>query len=179
MKEYVVLVDEQDNQVGIEEKLAAHQKGLLHRAFSVYILSVKNGVTRVLLQQRALHKYHSAGLWTNTCCSHPRPDEPVAIAASRRLEEEMGIKVALREVGLFTYRADFANGLCEHEVDHVFVGYQDDETIVEPNEDEVMAYRWVEWDEVIQEAKKNPAAFTPWFLQGMECISVARSKELL
>jgi len=177
MKEYVVLVDEHDNEIGIEEKLVAHEKALLHRAFSIYILSVENKVTYLLLQQRALHKYHGAGLWTNTCCSHPRPNESILDAAARRLQEEMDMHVSLKEIGVFTYLADFPNGLYEHEIDHVLIGYQNRETLVAPNPNEVMATRWIAWDDALQEAEQHPEAFTPWFLQGMDCISSARARD--
>jgi len=179
MSEYVVLVDEHDNPIGVEEKMLAHQKGLLHRAFSIYIVSVKNGVRRLLLQQRAAHKYHCGGLWTNTCCSHPRPDETIIAAATRRLVEEMGLTTPLTEVGIFTYRAEFENGLCEHEVDHVLIGYVEPDIEIMPNSDEVMAHRWEDWDSISAQVKKGPTAYTPWFLQGMDCVTAACSRGLL
>src|SRR5687768_14206462 len=134
----VILVNEQDEPVGTMEKLEAHQKGLLHRAFSVFVVN-KNG--EMLLQQRAQDKYHSGGLWTNTCCSHPLPGENVLDASHRRLMEEMGFDCPLREIFSFTYRAEFDNGLTEHEFDHVFFGEYDGEVI--PDTAEVQATRYL------------------------------------
>ena len=119
MLEEVVLVNEKDEAIGTMEKMAAHEKALLHRAFSVFVFN-KNG--DLLMQQRAHSKYHSGGLWTNTCCSHPRPGEHVADAANRRLQEEMGFTTSLNKAFDFTYKAAFDNGLTEHEFDHVFIG---------------------------------------------------------
>jgi len=118
-KELVVLVDENDNEIGVEEKINAHRKGLLHRAFSIFVFNSKN---ELLLQKRAADKYHSGGLWSNTCCSHPRPGENLKDAAHRRLQEEMGFDCSLREVFSFLYKKSFDNGLTEHELDHVFFG---------------------------------------------------------
>lgn len=117
--EEVILVNEKDEPIGTMEKLEAHQKGALHRAFSVFLFNPKG---ELLLQRRALHKYHSAGLWTNTCCSHPRPGEETSAAAHRRLKEEMGMEADLRFMTSFQYRSEFENGLTEHEFDHVFIG---------------------------------------------------------
>ena len=119
MQEQVILVDQQDREIGVAEKLEAHRKGKLHRAFSVFLFNAKD---EMLLQQRAAEKYHSGGLWTNTCCSHPRPGEPTEAAARRRLREEMGISCNLNKAFDFIYRAEFDNGLIEHELDHVFIG---------------------------------------------------------
>ncbi len=138
MEELVVLVDENDKPVGTEEKLKAHQDGKLHRAFSVFIF---NSQKQLLLQRRALSKYHSAGLWTNTCCSHPRPEESVLASAHRRLQEEMGFDCELKEIFNFKYKADFDNGLVEHEFDHVIIGYHDQNPISNPNE--VDSYKWI------------------------------------
>jgi isopentenyl-diphosphate delta-isomerase len=129
--EHVILVDEYDNPIGTAEKLEAHRESLCHRAFSVFILRNSNGL-EVLLQQRAKHKYHSPLLWTNTCCSHPRPGEEVIAAGQRRLKEEMGLEIALKSLGSFHYIAHFDNGLTENEVDHVLVGYWNQEPIM-PN----------------------------------------------
>jgi isopentenyl-diphosphate delta-isomerase len=156
--EYVVLVDVHNNPVGIMEKHEAHRKALLHRALSVFVFNSKG---ELLLQQRAAHKYHSAGLWTNTCCSHPRVDENTLHAAHRRLQEEMGFDCELTERFNFIYRTPFDNGLCEHELDFVYTGTFDGEPVV--NEDEVAAYRWISMEELIREVSENPELFTSWF----------------
>jgi isopentenyl-diphosphate Delta-isomerase len=156
--EKVILVDEQDNVIGEMEKMEAHQKGLLHRAFSVLVF---NEYFQLLLHRRALGKYHSPGLWTNTCCSHPRIDENIASAGHRRLMEEMGFDCPLTEIFSFTYRASFDNGLIEHELDHVFVGIFNG--IPEINPDEVAEYKWASLEEIEQNSKEQPADFTEWF----------------
>ncbi len=154
----VVLVDENDRQIGVDDKLKAHQGGAkLHRAFSVFLF---NGKGETLLQRRALVKYHSKGKWANACCSHPMPGEGVADAARRRLKEEMGIECDLREVFAFTYRADVGEGLTEHEFDHVFFGRYDGR--VDANADEVMDYRWVLPSDLVREVESNPDGFAPW-----------------
>jgi len=157
-REQVILVNEQDEVLGTMEKLEAHQKGLLHRAISVFIFDSQG---RLLLQQRAADKYHSAGQWTNTCCSHPAPGEPALDAAYRRLEEEMGMQVPLTFAFTFRYRAPFDNGLMEHELDHVFIGYADHSPV--PNPAEVAAYRWVDRATIDRENRKNPEDYTAWF----------------
>src|SRR5437868_2002286 len=129
----VILVNKRDEPTGSMEKLAAHQQGLLHRAFSIFIFN-DNG--ELLLQQRAIDKYHSGGLWTNTCCSHPQPGEETIVAAQRRLKEEMGFTTSIKKVFDFVYKAEFGNGLIEHEFDHVFAGNYNGE--IEYNKDEVM-----------------------------------------
>lgn len=154
----VVLVNENDEPVGTMEKIEAHQKGLLHRAFSVF---VTNAAGEMLLQQRASGKYHCPGLWTNTCCSHPFPGERVEEAAHRRLQEEMGFDCELKEVFSFTYRVEFDNGLTEHEYDHVFIGSYDGEIVPESNE--VSAYKYVSLDKIEEQLNSEPDAFTPWF----------------
>lgn len=158
----VILVNEQDQPVGVSEKLAAHQQGLLHRAFSVFIFS-NDAHPRLLLQQRALDKYHAPGLWTNTCCSHPAPGEDTTVAALTRLQFEMGITADIQPVGCFTYRAEFANGLIEHEVDHVYIGFMDRDQRVQFNPDEVADYQWIALDALAQWYAEQPALFTPWF----------------
>jgi isopentenyl-diphosphate Delta-isomerase len=160
MQEQVILVDESDTPIGECEKLAAHlHGGQLHRAFSVFIFDTEG---RLLLQRRALAKYHFGGLWTNTCCSHPRPGETTLAAAQRRLTEELGFTTELTERGSFLYRAeDSASGLTEHELDHVFVGRFSHGP--SPNPDEVMDWRWQAMDEVEAELLAHPKRFTPWF----------------
>ena len=156
--EYVILVNEKDQEIGKMEKQEAHEKGLLHRAFSVFIF---NDQKELLLQQRALTKYHSAGLWTNTCCSHPRVNETIIEAAHRRLQEEMGFDCLLEVKTSFIYKADFDNGLTEHEFDHVLVGNFNGEVII--NQVEVASYKWVELDWLKQDMIKNPNSYTAWF----------------
>jgi len=156
----VVLVDEHDNELGTMGKLAAHRDGgRLHRAFSVFLFDAAG---RVMLQKRAAGKYHFAGLWTNTCCSHPGPGEDVPAAGRRRLLEEMGIDAPLRRVTAFVYRAtDGATGLTEHELDHVLAGRFDGEPILNP--DEAEGWRWATPDEIDAELASSPGRFTPWF----------------
>lgn len=165
--EYVVLVTPEDQEIGLAEKLEAHQKNLLHRAFSVFIFRTNNKL-ELLLQQRALHKYHSPGLWTNSCCSHPRAGESVLAAGKRRLHEELGMVAELRDVGSFHYTAHFSNGLSENELDHVLVGEVDESAVIAANPDEVHSYRWVTINELRQEIVETPDAFTPWFSEALE-----------
>jgi isopentenyl-diphosphate delta-isomerase len=157
-EERVILVDANDVAVGTEGKLRAHQKGLLHRAFSVFVL---DSMGRVLLQQRADAKYHSGGLWSNTCCGHPRTNEDIRLAAQRRLTEEMGIVCELREVGTFTYRADLGNGLVEHEVDHLFIG--DFEGDPAPDPAEVASWTWMPMSAAQSDCPARPGRYTAWF----------------
>jgi len=158
MAEFVVLVDASGKPTGLEEKMAAHEKGLLHAAFSVFVFNKKG---ELLPQQRASGKYHSGGLWTNTCCSHPRKGEDAARGAHRRLREEMGFDCPLREVYSFTYKAKLDHGLTEHEFDHVFFGDYDGP--VNPNLEEVDEYRWISLDALEKEVKAKPGEFTEWF----------------
>lgn len=164
--EYVILVDEQDNEIGTAEKLAAHANNLLHRAFSVFIFR-DNGTRELLLQQRALGKYHSPGLWTNTCCSHPRQGEDILKAGERRLQEEMGVKTSLKNVGNFHYNVHFQNGMSENEIDHVLVGNVSPTLAIQPNPEEIHAYRWMTIEEVHRELAAHPEMFTPWFKQAL------------
>ena len=157
MAEMVILVDENDNKVGTEEKLKAHQQGILHRAFSIFIFNSKG---QLLLQQRAKHKYHSSELWTNTCCSHPRPEEPIQDATHRRLQEEMGFSCDMQEILQFTYKASVGNSLTEHEFDHVFVGKYDGKVL--PNPEEVQNYMWVTKEELVNDIENNPNKYTEW-----------------
>jgi isopentenyl-diphosphate delta-isomerase type 1 len=161
--EQVILVDENDNLIGTAEKLHAHREGLCHRAFSVFIFH--NNL--LLLQQRAKDKYHSPNLWTNTCCSHPRPEEEIVMAGQRRLKEEMRLEVPLQIAGRFHYIAHFNNGLIENEVDHVLVGITHQTEII-PNEKEVQAYRWINLSELYHELDQFPERFTPWLKQALD-----------
>lgn len=154
----VVLVNEQDEAIGTMEKMEAHRKPHLHRAFSIFLFDNKG---RMLLQQRALKKYHSGGLWTNACCSHPYPGEAVEQAAARRLKEELGIETPLTRAFAFTYLAEFDNGLVEHEFDHVFTGTYAGH--LEPNPDEVANYCYKSLDDLKEEVASHPHLFTPWF----------------
>ncbi len=156
--EYVVLVDEEDNEVGQMEKLQAHLEGRLHRAISVFIFNARG---ELLLQQRAAGKYHSGSLWTNTCCSHPRPGELVLDAANRRLFEEMGLACELKEVFSFVYRAELDNGITEHELDHVFIGVSD--IIPVPDPEEVRLWRYMAVGALEKDIAAHPASYTEWF----------------
>ncbi|WP_288955665.1 isopentenyl-diphosphate Delta-isomerase [uncultured Polaribacter sp.] len=158
MEEQVVLVDEKDNAIGLMPKMEAHEKAVLHRAFSVFIFNSKG---ELMLQQRAAHKYHSPLLWTNTCCSHQRDGECNIEAGKRRLQEEMGFVTEIKEVFSFIYKAPFDNGLTEHELDHVMVGYYDEKP--EINKDEVQDYKWMTLADVKSDIEKNPQRYTEWF----------------
>ena len=158
MDEYVVLVNENDNQIGIMEKMAAHIVPRLHRAFSVFIFNSKG---ELLLQQRALTKYHSPGLWTNTCCSHPRNGESVDKAAERRLLEEMGLQCPMHEVFTFIYKAPVGLGLVEHEYDHVFFGQCDNTPVI--NTEEVASWKYMSLDAIASDMKAHPEQYTEWF----------------
>jgi len=161
-EEKVVLVDEYNVVLGTMEKLEAHQKGLLHRAFSVLLY---NEAGEMLIQRRALGKYHTPGLWTNACCSHPREEEEAIAAASRRLREELGIEIppeGLQVKGHFVYKASFDNGLTEHEYDTMVVGHFDG-MVENFNPEEVGAVRWIDMETLKLEIKENPEKFTPWF----------------
>jgi len=156
--EQVVLVNELDEQIGVMEKMEAHEKALLHRAISVFIFNSKG---EMLLQKRAAKKYHSAGLWTNACCSHPRPAETAAEAAHRRLKEELGFETPLRKAFDFTYKAPFDNGLTEHEFDHVFTGIY--EGRIYPEADEVQDYCFKPMEEIENALELKNDHFTIWF----------------
>lgn len=156
--ERVILVDERDNEIGTALKMPAHEAGTLHRAFSIFIWGPDN---RVMLQRRALDKYHSGGLWTNTCCSHPRPGETTEGAAHRRLKEEMGFDCPLTHAFDFIYRAKLDHGLTEHEFDHVYIGCYDGEPVL--NAAEASGWRWVSPDALDAEIAAAPETFTVWF----------------
>ena len=156
----VILVNESDQQIGIEEKLKAHQLGLLHRAFSIFIFNKKK---ELLLQQRARTKYHSPLLWTNTCCSHPMPGESTAQAAHRRLHEELGFDCNLKESFTFLYKTEFDNGLIEHEFDHVFIGYYDQQIV--PNKQEIESVKWISLENLKDDIQKNQEKYSYWLRQ--------------
>lgn len=154
----LVLVNEQDQVVGYEDKMLTHQKGLMHRAFSVFVFDQQH---RLLLQQRHADKYHCGGLWTNACCSHPYPNESIVAAGQRRLQQEMGFILPLVEVGVFHYIAQFDNGLTENEVDHVLIGWYQQQNI-EPQPQEVAAYRWLSINDLKNDLSKWPQRYTVW-----------------
>ena len=157
-EEKVVLVDLKDNQIGLMPKMEAHEKAVLHRAFSVFIFNSRN---ELMLQQRASHKYHSPDLWTNTCCSHQRHGESNIEAGKRRLFEEMGFVTELEEKTSFIYKAPFDNGLTEHELDHIMVGYYDDAPSL--NQEEVKDWKWMSLEDVKNDIIINPSSYTAWF----------------
>ena len=155
--EEVILVDKNDREIGSEEKIKAHREGNLHRSFSVFVF---NSEGRLLMQQRASSKYHSGGLWSNTCCSHPRPGEQVTEAAHRRLKEEMGFDCPLKELFTFTYKVKFPNGLSEHEFDHVLIGKFNGNP--KPNPEEAGSFRWADPDSLRKDVEGNPDNYTYW-----------------
>lgn len=157
IEEQVILVDQFDNPMGTMGKMEAHQKAILHRAFSVFIMNNKG---ETMLQKRAMEKYHSPGLWTNTCCSHQRQGESNIEAGKRRLREEMGFEAELKELFSFVYKAPFDNGLTEHELDHVMIGFYQGEPLI--NTEEVMDWKWMKPDDVKQAMIDNPEEFTVW-----------------
>ncbi len=157
-EEQVILVNTNDEPIGLMNKLEAHEKAVLHRAFSVFVLNNKN---EVMLQQRAHHKYHSPLLWTNTCCSHQRAGETNLQAGKRRLEEEMGFVTDLKELFHFIYKAPFDNGLTEHELDHVMIGYYNGEPQINP--DEVESWKWMDIEAIREDMKNQPQIYTVWF----------------
>nr|MDP2191058.1 isopentenyl-diphosphate Delta-isomerase [Rhodoferax sp.] len=167
MEDHVILVDRNNRELGYEGKMEAHRDGKLHRAFSVFVLDNRD---RLLLQRRAFTKYHSGGLWTNTCCSHPRPNEAVTDAAHRRLMEEMGFDCPLREIFGFVYRAELDNGLIEYEFDHVLIGRYAGEPI--PDREEVDDWKWVDLDWLQQDIDRNPCSYTYWLKACFERVAV-------
>ncbi|WP_118194637.1 isopentenyl-diphosphate Delta-isomerase [Albibacterium indicum] len=158
MTEEVILVDQDDRVLGTMEKLEAHRTGVLHRAFSVFLFNSKN---ELLLQQRALDKYHSAGLWSNTCCSHPRPGEDSLAAANRRLQEEMGLAADLTFISKLAYKTRFDNGLFEHELDYIYVGKSDALPTINP--EEANGFKYLPLQQIKTELKHSPQQYTVWF----------------
>lgn len=159
MADHVILVDHHNNEIGTEEKIKAHQDGKLHRAFSIFVFNARG---EMLIHQRALSKYHTGGLWTNTCCSHPRPGEDTLEAAHRRLQEEMGFDCELEEAFTFIYKVRFEeDNLFEHEFDHVFIGHSD--AIPNPNPEEVAAFTWVPIYQLRADMAEHPENYTYWF----------------
>lgn len=158
MEEQVILVNEQDEQIGLMDKMEAHEKALLHRAFSVFVMNDKG---ELMLQQRAAEKYHSPLLWANTCCSHQRDGETSLNAGKRRLEEEMGFVCELKELFSFIYKAPFDNGLTEHELDHVMIGTYNNVPVINP--EEVASYKWMTLEDVKKDMEIQPAVYTEWF----------------
>lgn len=156
--EEVILVDRKDKPIGTMEKMEAHSKGLLHRAFSIFVFNSGN---ELMLQRRALGKYHSPGLWSNTCCSHPRPGEDIVEAGHRRLVEEMGFDCDLNEVFSFIYHADVDKGMIEHEFDHVLLGKYNDAP--EINREEVEEWKWINISDLSEDIVQNPGNYTVWF----------------
>jgi len=158
----VILVDQDDNEFGIEEKIKVHNLGLLHRAFSIFVFDRD----LLLLQQRNKSLYHSGGLWSNTCCSHPLPNEKIIDAGIRRLKEEMGFTLELQNIGKITYKHYFPNNMIEHEIDHILIGYYNNQPII-ANEMEVMDYKWMSIDSTKQDMSEYPEQYTMWFSQAL------------
>lgn len=158
MAEYIIAVDEFDKEMGSIEKMEAHHKGILHRAFSILVFNSKN---QLLLQKRSIKKYHSPGLWTNTCCSHPKFGEDLQEAIYRRIKEEMGFTCELKEIFSFVYKVEFEDNLFENEYDHVFIGKYDGEVIL--NKEEADDFKWVDINYIVNDIKINPEEYTFWF----------------
>jgi len=173
----VILVDENNVEIGSCEKLEAHKSGLLHRAFSIFLI---NDEGEILLQQRAATKYHSASLWSNSCCSHPAPNESILEAATRRLQEELNVQVPVKEYFHFKYFVAFENGLIEHEIDHVLFGKLNFLPSINP--EEAMNYRWITLENLKEEIKKTPSSFTFWCQYLLEnyydCLKIALHENL-
>lgn len=174
MEKNIILVNENDEEIGYGEKLDVHKKAQLHRAFSIFVL---NGKNELLLQKRAYHKYHSGGLWTNTCCSHPLKGEDQEITIHSRLIEEMGFDTPLKKLFYFIYRAKLENGLTEYELDHVYLGrYEGDP---KPNPEEVCDWKWMDLDEFRADLKTNPQNYTYWVNHAFEQFYANYKKEQL
>jgi len=158
MVDNIILVDKNDKEIGVCEKIEAHKKGLLHRAFSVFTFNSKE---ELLMQRRAKEKYHSGGLWTNTVCSHPKKDENLEKWIKKRMVEEMGFFTDIREIYSFVYKSDYENGMIEYEYDHIFISFYNNNP--KPNPDEVMDYKWMKIDDIKKDIDKNPEKYTIWF----------------
>jgi isopentenyl-diphosphate Delta-isomerase len=174
MEEQVVLVDERDNPIGVDGKMAVHRSGKLHRAISVFVFDDDN---RLLLQKRASTKYHSGSLWSNTCCSHPRPEEDSNSAARRRLREEMGIECELLKAFSFVYHATLNNCLVEHEYDHVYFGRYDGVPV--PNRDEADDWQWMELAKLNVDVKRNPNTYSFWLAACLDKVVAYRADQNL
>jgi isopentenyl-diphosphate delta-isomerase len=157
MEDKVILVDQDDVPIGEMDKLQAHKEGRLHRAFSVFVF---NSEGELLLQKRAGGKYHSAGLWTNTCCSHPRPGEELSAAAKRRLKEEVGLECEVVWAFSFIYKVEFSNGLFEHELDHVLLGWCNDSPVLNP--EEASEWKYMSFDDIRKDIEERPSSYTEW-----------------
>jgi len=174
VKQQVILVDKNNRKIGVEEKIKTHKEGKLHRAFSIFIFN-SNG--ELLIQQRAKTKYHSGGLWSNTVCSHPRPDETYEKAVHRRLKEEIGFDCKLKKLFCFIYNAGFQNGLIENEYDCVFIGKFNGKP--KPNTKEIMNYKWISIKKLKQDIIKNPNKYTIWLKIALNRIKSSRIKEAI
>ncbi len=163
----IILVDKNDHQVGLANKMSVHEKGLLHRAFSIFVFRDTNNFLEILLQKRSSKKYHCANLWTNTCCSHARPGEDIILTAEKRLQEEFGFTLNLYEVGYFSYCARLENNLIENEYDHVFIGKYTDENI-KSDPEEINKFEWVSIESLLQNLNNNPRKYTPWLKQALD-----------
>lgn len=173
MNQQIVLVNSEDQVVGLEEKLKAHQLGLLHRAFSVFIYRKNledSNVIEFLLQQRHVNKYHCGGLWSNACCSHPRLNEDIILAGQRRLKEELAIEISLKKVGAFQYKAAFDNGLTEHEFDHVLLGEYDGVQTIVLDPQEAQDFRWISTERLQRELNLYAEHYTPWFKRAFQLV---------
>ncbi len=164
--EEVILVDRADNAVGTAGKMETHRRGWLHRAFSIFVFNTQG---QLMLQKRQSSKYHCGGLWSNTCCSHPRAGEKLLQAAYRRLQEEMGIHCKLKELFSFYYRVEFDNGLIENEIDHVLVGHHDGEPVLNPEEAE--DWKWISLEDLREDIRKHPDQYTYWFKKSIDRVA--------
>lgn len=174
IKEQVILVTRNNRKIGIEEKIKAHREGKLHRAFSIFIFNSKG---ESLIQQRAITKYHSGGLWSNTVCSHPKPTETYQQAVHRRLKEEMGFDCKLEKISCFIYKTNFQSGLIENEYDCVFIGKFDGEP--KPNTQEIMDYKWISTEELRQDILKNPKKYSVWLITALKRIESLQIEEAI
>ncbi len=163
MSDQIILVNEDDQEIGTGEKMDVHRKGLLHRAFSVFVL---NDNRELLLQRRAFHKYHSGGLWTNTCCSHPKPGVETELFIHKRIEEEMGFDCDIEYLFSFLYKKEFSNSLIEHELDYVYKGYYRNDPV--PSPDEVVEWKWMDLDLIREDLIRNPEIYTYWFITAFD-----------